>query len=65
MLVCVGIIFCINNVYNKYSKKIKMFVSCFRIKTKPGKTIYSLNGYFDSFSDLNMNLQIGPYFVYK
>ena len=39
-----------------------MLVSCFRSETKPCKTIYILKSYTDSYSDLNRNIQIGPYF---
>ena len=39
-----------------------MLVSCFRTKIKPSETIYIQKGYTDSYSDLNRNLYISPYF---
>ena len=44
-------------------KNMKMLVFCFGTKSKPCKTINILKDYIDSYSDLNRNLQIGPYFV--
>ena len=41
---------------------MKMLISCFGTKIKPRKTIYILNGYTDSYSNLNRNLSISLYF---
>ena len=35
---------------------MKMLIFCFGTKTKPCKTIYTLKGYTDFYSDLNRNL---------
>ena len=41
---------------------MKMLIFCFGTKIKPCKTICVLKVYTDSYSDLNRNLQISPYF---
>ena len=41
---------------------MKMIFSCFRTETETCKTIHLLKGYTDSYSDLNIYLQIGLHF---
>ena len=49
----------------QYIKNYENAYTLFGANTKPCKTICILKGYTDSYSDLNRNLQMGPYLFHN